>query len=118
MVGAIADEQGEDAESRVQRHQDEDTVPGDHANPWVNVVKIIAEAAEKQEDRDMQNSVDTVHKPLDVESIKALKQIRSYPPALVGRRTGIGVLHEFVAPLLDKTTCYDTHDREEETDKE
>lgn len=105
MIRAVADKQGENAESRVQHHQGEDTVPGDHANPRVSVVKVIAETAEKQEDRNVQENVDAVHKPPDVESIEALKQIRSHPPTLVRRRTGIGVLHEFVAPLLDKTAC-------------
>ena len=66
----------------------------------------------------MQNSVDAVHKLPDVEPIEAFKQIRSYASALVRHRTGIGVLHEFVAPLLDKTACQDAHHGQEETDEE
>ena len=50
MVRAVADDQGENAEDRIPRRRDDDTVPGNHPNTWVNVMEIIADAAEKQED--------------------------------------------------------------------
>ena len=64
MVGAVADNEGEDAESRIHHRQRDDTVPGDLADSRVKVLKIVAEAAEKQEDRDVQKRVDAVHKLL------------------------------------------------------
>ena len=66
----------------------------------------------------MQDNVDAVHKLPDVEPIEAFKQIRSYAPALVRRRTGIGVLHVLVTPLLGKTACQDAHHGQEETEEE
>ncbi len=105
LIGAVADNQGSNAENRIHRRQRDDAVPGDHSNPRVNDVEIIADAAEKQEDRNVQEHVDAVHKPPHIGSIKALKQISSDPPALVRGCTGIGVLHEFAAPLLDKGAC-------------
>ena len=66
----------------------------------------------------MQKNVDAVHKLPDVELIEAFKQIRSYAPALVRRRAGIGVFHVLVAPLLGKTACQDACHGQEETNEE
>ena len=68
-------------------------------------MEIIADATEKQEDRDVQKPVNAVHEPLHVKFIKALKQISSDLTALVWGCMGIGILQEFAAPLLNKSAC-------------
>ena len=81
-------------------------------------MEINADAAEKQEDRNVQNHVDAFNEPPHMELMKALEQVRSHPPALGRDPTVMSTGHEFAAPLLDKGACQDAHHRQEEADKE
>ena len=61
LEGAVADNQGETPRA-AYASTDADTVPGSQADSRVKVVEIVADAAEKQEDGNVQNCVDAVHK--------------------------------------------------------
>ena len=64
----------------------------------------------------MHKHVDAIHERPHLKLIEASIQVCAHSPALMWGDTGIGVLHKFAAPLLNKNGRQNAHQTKEETE--
>ena len=65
----------------------------------------------------MHKHVDAIHERPHLKLIEASIQVCAHSPALMWGDTGIGVLHKFAAPLLNKNRRQDAYHVQKETEK-
>ena len=72
MIGEAEKNQGRDAEGGIHHQESVDAVAGDDADRFGKIVQEIADSPEKQEDRDVQEHVNSIHEPPHLGMMKTL----------------------------------------------